>query len=206
MPAAKIVSHADSVSPLQYFRNSGMRTICCVSASTSPTTLADHPPKIRRARLEVKDVTRPLRSWRPRSVTRWTLTAGVGTEPYCAGPDQTRTLTGRVNRSACHSGARFSRVRQMFARAAHCDVTPRDRPVRLAGFASRQTPVSAILDPIEISALLLEGGNRRCLILGFDLMIVGAELVDLIHTRLGRLGFGPNEVMMLASHTHCAPA
>src|ERR1700759_2662418 len=63
MPAAKIVSHADSVSPLQYFRNSGMRTICCVRASTSPATLADHPPKIRRGRLEVKDVTRPLKGF-----------------------------------------------------------------------------------------------------------------------------------------------
>jgi hypothetical protein len=94
----------------------------------------------------------------------------------------------------------------MLARAAHCDVTPRDRPVRLAGFASRQTPVSAILDTIEIAALLLESDGCRCLILGFDLMIVGAELADSIQSRLGKLGFRPDEVMMLASHTHCAPA
>ena len=94
----------------------------------------------------------------------------------------------------------------MLARAAHCDVTPRDRPVRLAGYASRQTPVSTILDSIEIAALLLEGGGRRCLILSFDLMIVGKELADLIQSRLHALGFRPDEVMMLASHTHCAPA
>jgi hypothetical protein len=94
----------------------------------------------------------------------------------------------------------------MFARAAHCDVTPRDRPVRLAGYASRQTPVSTILDNIEIAALLLEGGGRRCLILSFDLMIVGRELADLIQSRLHPLGFRTDEVMMLASHTHCAPA
>src|SRR5689334_19154659 len=94
----------------------------------------------------------------------------------------------------------------MFARAAHCDVTPRDRPLRLAGYASRQRPVSAILDTIEIAALLLEGGRRRCLMLAFDLMIVGAELADLIRSRLRQLGFRPDEVMMLASHTHCAPA
>jgi hypothetical protein len=94
----------------------------------------------------------------------------------------------------------------MFARAAHCDVTPRDRPVRLAGYASRQTPVSAVLDGIEIAALLLEDGDRRCLMLAFDLMIVGAELADMIESRLGRLGFRSDEVMMLASHTHCAPA
>jgi hypothetical protein len=94
----------------------------------------------------------------------------------------------------------------MFARAAHCDVTPRDRPVRLAGYASRQTPVSTVLDTIEIAALLLEGGGRRCLMLAFDLMIVGAELADLIQSRLGQLGIRPDEVTMLASHTHCAPA
>ncbi len=94
----------------------------------------------------------------------------------------------------------------MFARAAHCDVTPRDRPVRLAGFAARERPVSEVLDGIEISALLLEGGARRCLMLAFDLMIVGKELADLVHSRLGKLGFRTDEVMMLASHTHCAPA
>src|ERR1700750_2325604 len=94
----------------------------------------------------------------------------------------------------------------MFARAAHCDVTPRDRPVRLAGYASRQAPIAAVLDTIEIAALLLEGNGRRCLILGFDLMIVGAELAGLIQSRLGQIGFRPDEVMMLASHTHCAPA
>ncbi len=94
----------------------------------------------------------------------------------------------------------------MFARAAHCDVTPRDRAVRLAGYASRERPVSAVLDGLEISALLLDGGGRRCLMLAFDLMIVGAELTDLIRSRLGQLGFRPDEVTMLASHTHCAPA
>ncbi len=78
--------------------------------------------------------------------------------------------------------------------------------MRLAGYASRQAPVSAVLDTIEIAALLLEGNGRRCLILGFDLMIVGAELAGLIQSRLGQIGFRPDEVMMLASHTHCAPA
>ena len=94
----------------------------------------------------------------------------------------------------------------MLARAAVRDVTPRNRPVALAGYAERKTPVSTVLDPIEIAALLLEGGGGRCLIFGFDLMIVGAELQDAILSRLGKLGFRPDEVMMLASHTHCAPA
>jgi hypothetical protein len=88
----------------------------------------------------------------------------------------------------------------MFGRAAYCDVTPRDRPLRLAGYASPQRQVSAVLDTIEIAALLLEGGGRRCLMLGFDLMIVDAELADLIQSRLGQLGFRPAEVMLRLRH------
>jgi hypothetical protein len=85
-------------------------------------------------------------------------------------------------------------------------VTPRDRPLRLAGYASRTTPVSEILDGIEVSAILLEDAARHCVIFSFDLMIVGSELQDMIHSRLERLGFAPDEVVLLASHTHYAPA
>jgi len=94
----------------------------------------------------------------------------------------------------------------LLARAASCDVTPRDRQIRLAGYALRQAPVSTILDPIEISAMLLECPGQRCLIFSFDLMIVGSELQDIILEKLQRLGFGPDEVVLLASHTHTAPA
>ena len=85
-------------------------------------------------------------------------------------------------------------------------MTPRDRPLRLAGYASRTTPVSEILDGIEVSAILLEDAARHCVIFSFDLMIVGSELQDMIHSRLERLGFAPDEVVLLASHTHYAPA
>ena len=95
---------------------------------------------------------------------------------------------------------------KLLARAASCDVTPRDRPVRLAGYALRDAPVSTVLDPIEISALLLECAGQRCLIFSFDLMIVGSELQNMILARLQPLGFKPDEVMLLASHTHNAPA
>ncbi len=94
----------------------------------------------------------------------------------------------------------------MFARAASCDVTPKNRPVRLAGYASRKDPVTTILDPLEISVVLLECSGQRCLIFSFDLMIVGSELQKLILGRLQRMGFLPDEVMLLASHTHGAPA
>jgi hypothetical protein len=95
---------------------------------------------------------------------------------------------------------------RLLARAACRDVTPRNRPVRLAGYALREMPVSTVLDPIEISALLLECGAERCLILSFDLMLVGTELQKLILARLERLGFLSRQVALLASHTHTAPA
>ena len=94
----------------------------------------------------------------------------------------------------------------MLARAASCDVTPRDRGVRLAGNAWRNAPSTGILDPIEISAVLLECGASRCLIFSFDLMIIGSELDRMISSRLLGHGFSPREVVLLASHTHSAPA
>jgi hypothetical protein len=94
----------------------------------------------------------------------------------------------------------------LLARSASCDVTPRDRPVRLAGYPLRTAPVATILDAIEISAVLLESPGARCLIFSFDLMIVGSELQDMIVARLARHGFKPREIVLLASHTHFAPA
>jgi hypothetical protein len=95
---------------------------------------------------------------------------------------------------------------KLIARAASCDVTPRDRPVRLAGYALRRGPTSTILDPIEISAVLLECSAQHCLIFSFDLMIVGSELQNMILARLQPLGFSSDEVVLLASHTHNSPA
>jgi hypothetical protein len=70
----------------------------------------------------------------------------------------------------------------------------------------RKAPVTTILDPIEISVILLECAAQRCLIFSLDLMIVGSELQNAILSKLERLGFGPDEVVLLASHTHTAPA
>lgn len=94
----------------------------------------------------------------------------------------------------------------MLARAGFCDVTPKGRPVRLAGHAARHAPAATVLDGIEISAILMECGGRRLLIFSFDLMMVGSELEKLILSRLAALGFEPDDVVLLASHTHSAPA
>jgi hypothetical protein len=96
--------------------------------------------------------------------------------------------------------------KNLFARAAFCDVTPRGRAVWLAGSATRKHPVSAVLDCVEISAVLLEDSGIRCLFLSFDLLAVGRELQDLVLARLAKWGFSAGEIVLLASHTHTAPA
>jgi hypothetical protein len=123
--------------------------------------------------------------------------------PSILGPEFRRyeALTARANVN--HPKEQSAKL---FARLASCDVTPRDRPVRLAGYASRIAPVATILDPIEISAVLLECSGQRCVIISFDLMIVGSELQNMILAGLRRLGFEPDEIFLMASHTHSAPA
>ncbi|WP_155253695.1 hypothetical protein [Bradyrhizobium japonicum] len=110
-----------------------------------------------------------------------------------------------VNTTMAHLKGQLESSAKLLARAASCEVTPRDRPVRLAGYLSREA-TSTVLDPIEISVVLLECSGQRCLIFSFDLMIIGTELQNLIIEKLHRIGFQPDEVMLLASHTHSAPA
>jgi hypothetical protein len=95
---------------------------------------------------------------------------------------------------------------KIVARAGYRDITPRDRPIALAGYPSRTTPCADILDPIEMAAVLFEGPDRRILLLSFDLLQVGTELQDIIAAKLEKRGFRRDEIVLQASHTHGAPA
>lgn len=95
---------------------------------------------------------------------------------------------------------------KIVARVGHRDITPRDRPVRLAGYPSRTAPCADILDPIEVAAVLFEDSGRRILLLSFDLLQVGSELQDLVVGKLAKRGFERDEIVLQATHTHSAPA
>jgi hypothetical protein len=97
-------------------------------------------------------------------------------------------------------------VSKIVARAGCRDITPRDRPIRLAGYPARTAPCNDILDPIEVGAVLFEGGGCRILLLSFDLLQVGSELQDLVVGKLQKRGFGRDEIVLQATHTHGAPA
>jgi len=94
----------------------------------------------------------------------------------------------------------------LFATASSREITPTDAATRLAGYASRVADSTKILSPLEVSGLLLQEKDRRCLILSFDLLFIGPLLQGLINARLARIGLNPAEVVLLASHTHFAPA
>lgn len=95
---------------------------------------------------------------------------------------------------------------KIVARVGRRDITPHDRPVRLAGYPSRTAPCADILDPIEVGAVLFEGPGRRILLLSFDLLQVGSELQDLVVSKLAKRGFERDEIVLQATHTHGAPA
>ncbi|WP_314955476.1 hypothetical protein [Bradyrhizobium cosmicum] len=54
--------------------------------------------------------------------------------------------------------------------------------------------------------MLFESLGRRILLISFDLLQVGSELQDIIHAKLEKRGFGQDEIVLQASHTHGAPA
>lgn len=83
-----------------------------------------------------------------------------------------------------------------------------DPGVRLYGFAARdlERPHSGIHDDIYVRACYLEQGDERLLILGFDLLFLGADEVRQIRTDLHEtLGLTPRQILANTSHSHVGP-
>jgi hypothetical protein len=63
-----------------------------------------------------------------------------------------------------------------------------------------------LTDPLEVNALLVSQGRRRCLLLSFDLLFIGGELERQIRSALAAgQGLADQEIFLFASHTHFAP-
>lgn len=85
------------------------------------------------------------------------------------------------------------------------DITPHF-PVDLSGYGARINPSLGMLDPIFATFLLFEGEEKKLLLLSFDLLAVGDALREKLRYSLKKLGFGEDEVFLIATHTHSAPA
>lgn len=91
------------------------------------------------------------------------------------------------------------------------DITP-TFPVMLHGYSSRDRLSEAVSEPIQASALCLQGrsatgdGRTRLVVVALDMIGVQAADVEKIRDELAReCGIGRDELLIAASHTHFAP-
>ena len=80
---------------------------------------------------------------------------------------------------------------------------PIDKGTPMAGYVARAGSSLGTLDPLLVTALVVELGDARVTFIAVDLVAVDAELTDLISRELGtELG----RLLLCASHTHSGPA
>jgi len=90
-----------------------------------------------------------------------------------------------------------------FLAGSHVDITP-DRPMQLAGFASRHEPFTSVADSLEANAVLLQCDGGQVVFLQIDVLSVGEQVRRGVLANLdGRIK--EEELFLVASHTHFAP-
>jgi len=84
-------------------------------------------------------------------------------------------------------------------------VPPLELPSAIAGHGATSIALEAA-DPLEINALLIVAGSRRCLLVSFDLLYISGTLRSDLLTDLARQhGITDGDAFLFASHTHFAP-
>jgi hypothetical protein len=92
------------------------------------------------------------------------------------------------------------------AGAASVSITP-DRPVWMAGYASRTGPSEGVLLDLTASAVVLsDTAGHRLAIVSLELIEIPTALREqLLDTALRRHGLKPSELLLNVSHTHGGP-
>src|SRR5215204_6425992 len=95
----------------------------------------------------------------------------------------------------------------MNAGAAEADITP-DFEVELCGFALREQPCTGVLDPIFARGVYLDDGpdHRLLWIVADVLALDGVFVRDFRAWAAQEFCLRPEQVMLVATHTHFAPA
>jgi neutral ceramidase len=91
--------------------------------------------------------------------------------------------------------------------AAHSvKITP-EKPMWMAGYASRKTPSDGVLQDLYAKCLVLEDAKgKRLVILTMDLIGIPASLRQAVEEAgQKKHGLPPGSIVMNASHTHCGP-
>ncbi|HZZ44655.1 MAG TPA: neutral/alkaline non-lysosomal ceramidase N-terminal domain-containing protein [Tepidisphaeraceae bacterium] len=93
----------------------------------------------------------------------------------------------------------------MLAGVAHVDFTPAPGLILQGHFST--TPSTGVLHPLEARAAAFCIGERTVIVITLDVIGVSIASTTRIRQRLqSAAGIHPNNVMVAASHTHCAPA
>lgn len=79
------------------------------------------------------------------------------------------------------------------------------KPHELIGDGLTSRHCVGINDPLMVHSLVLEGNAKRIAIVAVDLLAIDLVAVDRIRTGIASLGLRADDVLVAASHTHCAP-
>jgi len=93
----------------------------------------------------------------------------------------------------------------MKAGFATTDITPRE-PVWLVGYGSRDHKSEGIYAPLEAGAVALSDGKRSIVLLTADIIGYSLGFASEAKARIAEAtGLLPGDVILTATHTHCAP-
>lgn len=100
----------------------------------------------------------------------------------------------------------FGKSELLFAgNAGRVDITP-ELPVELAGYSGPRRVSRNARGRLEANAVLIQAGSSRLLLVSLDLLYVGKDLAEAVCDRAAAHGIPAECVVVLASHTHFAPA
>ena len=79
-------------------------------------------------------------------------------------------------------------------------------PDAMKGYVGRRRQVSAgVHDPLLATALALDAGGERAVLIGLDTLVVTRDFTYRLRDALASLGVAPEHVVVAASHTHSGP-
>ena len=88
---------------------------------------------------------------------------------------------------------------------ARVDITP-PVPIDLVGYSRRWQPATEIRGPLTATALVIDDGERRAVIVALDLPILRPDDADALRERIAAAaGADPDCVLVNVSHTHAGP-
>lgn len=94
---------------------------------------------------------------------------------------------------------------QILVGVATADITP-EEPIRLAGYAGREAPVSEVLQPLRATAIAFgDSAEGPSVLVTLDLIGVPAALTEAVAERLAPVGIERARLVIAATHTHSAP-